>query len=99
MRSILQKLVLGVAITVTGAFAADNSLGTWKLNLEKSKFSPSAPVKSLTATREATDEGVKVTTTGSGLMVRRLMAAKQRSMTAKNIPLLEPHTTASPLER
>jgi hypothetical protein len=64
MRSILQKFVLGIAITVTGAFAADNSLGTWKLNMEKSKFSPSAPVKSLTATREATDDGVKVTTTG-----------------------------------
>jgi hypothetical protein len=64
MRSILQKFVLGIAITVTGAFAADNPLGTWKLNMEKSKFSPSAPVKSLTATREATDDGVKVTTTG-----------------------------------
>jgi len=64
MRSILQKLILGVAITVTGALAADNSLGTWKLNMEKSKFSPSAPVKSLTATREASDDGVKVTMTG-----------------------------------
>ncbi len=32
--------------------------------MEKSKFSPSAPVKSLTTTREATDGGIKVTTTG-----------------------------------
>jgi hypothetical protein len=64
MRNMLQKSILGIAITVTVAFAADNSLGTWKLNMEKSKFSPSAPVKSLTATREASDEGVKVTTTG-----------------------------------
>ena len=64
MRNILQKFVLGVAITVTVAFAADNSLGTWKLNMEKSKFSPSAPVKSLTYTREASDDGVKVTSTG-----------------------------------
>jgi hypothetical protein len=77
----------------------DNSLGTWKLNMEKSKFSPSAPVKSLTATREATNDGVKVTTTGERAMARRLMAATQPSMTAKNIPLLEPHTTASPLDR
>jgi hypothetical protein len=60
----LQKFILGIAITVTGAFAADNSLGTWKLNMEKSKFTPSAPVKSLTATRETSDDGVKVTTTG-----------------------------------
>ena len=64
MRSILQKLILGVAITVTGALAADNSLGTWKLKMERSKFSPSAPVKNLTATREASDDGVKVTMTG-----------------------------------
>jgi hypothetical protein len=64
MRSILTKLILGIAITAIGAFAADNSLGTWKLNMEKSKFSPAAPVKSLTTTREASDGGVKVTSTG-----------------------------------
>jgi hypothetical protein len=64
MRSILTKLILGMAITAIGAFAADNSLGTWKLNMEKSKFSPAAPVKSLTSTREASDGGVKVTSTG-----------------------------------
>src|SRR5947209_14804852 len=64
MQSILQKFILGIAITVTGALASDNSLGTWKLNMEKSKFTPSSPVKSLTATREASDDGVKVTMTG-----------------------------------
>src|ERR1700676_160279 len=52
------------SITAIGALAADNSLGTWKLNMEKSKFSPTAPVKSLAQTREASDGGVKVTTTG-----------------------------------
>jgi len=64
MRNIFTKLIIGMAITAIGVFAADNSLGTWKLNMEKSKFSPSAPVKSLTSTREASDGGVKVTTTG-----------------------------------
>jgi hypothetical protein len=64
MRSIMTKLMLGMAITAIGAFAADNTLGTWKLNMEKSKFSPAAPVKSLTSTREASDGGVKVTSTG-----------------------------------
>jgi hypothetical protein len=44
---------------------ADNSLGTWKLNMEKSKYTGAPmPVKSLTVTREASDGGVKVTTTG-----------------------------------
>ena|SRR5579863_8431245 len=64
MRNLLTKLVICLAIAAVGAFAADNSLGTWKLNMEKSKFSPSAPVKSLTATREASDGGVKATMTG-----------------------------------
>ena len=64
MRNILNKLLVGLSITVVIAFAADNTLGTWKLNMEKSKFSPSAAVKSLTVTREASDGGVKQTTTG-----------------------------------
>jgi len=64
MRNILTELIIGMAITAIGVFAADNSLGTWKLNMEKSKFTPSAPVKSLTSTREASDGGLKVTTTG-----------------------------------
>ena len=55
---------LVIASTAT-AFAADNSLGTWKLNVEKSKYSPAPfPVKSITTTREAAHNGVKVTNTG-----------------------------------
>jgi hypothetical protein len=65
MRTVLAKLFVAVAITTIGAFAADNSLGTWKLNMAKSKFQPApGPVKSLTSTREASDGGVKVSTTG-----------------------------------
>lgn len=64
MCRLLTHLTIAGVITAIAAFAADNSLGTWKLNMEKSKFSPSAPVKSLTSTREASDGGVKVTVTG-----------------------------------
>ena len=64
-RNIATKLFVISAIAAVGVFAADNSLGTWKLNMEKSKFDPPpGPVKSLTTTREASDGGVKVTTTG-----------------------------------
>ena len=62
------KLALAtLALTsAVAAFAADNSLGTWKLNVEKSKYSPAPfPVKSITAVREAADNGVKVTNTGA----------------------------------
>ena len=65
MRTVIAKLFVTVAITALGAFAADNTIGTWKLNMAKSKFQPlPAPVKSLTSTREAADGGVKVSTTG-----------------------------------
>ena len=64
MKNIVTKLIVGLTLTAIGAFAADNSLGTWKLNMNKSKFSPSAPVKSLTTTREAAGGGVKATSTG-----------------------------------
>jgi hypothetical protein len=66
MQRSLLKSILGVAIAVA-AFAADKTLGTWKLNLEKSHFSPTAPVRSLTISREQSDGGVKTTTTGEQL--------------------------------
>ena len=65
MRRLLSRSILAVAVTSFAVFAADNSLGTWKLNLEKSTYSPRPiPVKSLTITREAADGRVKVTTSG-----------------------------------
>lgn len=63
MKPIRLLLILAVAATV--ALGADNTLGTWKLNVEKSKYTPAPmPVKSLTFTREAADGGVKQTATG-----------------------------------
>lgn len=65
MRSLLSKALIGLVLTTIAALAADNTLGTWKLNLEKSRYTPAPmPVKSLNVTREASDDGVKVTTTG-----------------------------------
>ena len=64
MRNILVKLFTFSVITAMGAFGADESLGTWKLNMGKSKFNPTAPVKSLMTTREAAEGGVKLATTG-----------------------------------
>ena len=65
MRTILTRLMMGLAITALAALAADNTIGTWKLNMAQSKFTPGpGPVKSLTVTREASDGGIKVTVTG-----------------------------------
>jgi len=65
MRSIAAKLFVVLAITAIGVFAADSSLGTWKLNAEESKSTSPNPTKSQTDVREATpDGGVTVTRTG-----------------------------------
>ena len=65
MRRIVAKLIIGVAITAMGMFAADSSVGTWKYNAAKSKITGNYPIKSQTDVREATpDGGAKVTRTG-----------------------------------
>jgi hypothetical protein len=57
--------MVAVIASSVAAFGADNSLGTWKLNPDKSKYSPAPfPVKSITSVREAAAGGVKVTNTG-----------------------------------
>jgi len=64
MRRIAGTLLIGLAIMVTGMFAADSSVGTWKLNPAKSKSTSSSPLKSRTDVREATPEGgIKLTRT------------------------------------
>ena len=65
MRTLLSTALIALAVTAVAAFGADNTLGTWKLEVAKSKYTPGPlPIKSLTITREASDGGVKQTTTG-----------------------------------
>src|SRR5437879_6749018 len=67
MQKILARLVVGMAVTAIGMFGADNSLGTWKRNIDKTNGSSPRTVKSLTTVREASDGGVKVTATGENM--------------------------------
>lgn len=66
MRSILAKAFIGLAIASIGMFGANNEIGTWKMNVAKSKFTPadSNPIKSQTLVRQAIDGGSKGTGTG-----------------------------------
>jgi hypothetical protein len=48
----------------SSALAAENWLGTWKLNVEKSSFVPGPGPKSLTLNFEATKDGIKFTSDG-----------------------------------
>jgi len=64
MRSILRIAVAMTAITV-GAFCADNTIGTWKMNPAKSKTpAGQSRITSLTVVREASGDSVKVTVKG-----------------------------------
>ena len=68
MRTKLAKAVYLVTLTAIGMSAADNSLGTWKRNVERTKYDaknpPSNPITSQTTIREAAEGGVKITTKG-----------------------------------
>jgi hypothetical protein len=57
--------VAGLALALgPAAFAADNWVGTWNLNVAKSKFKPGPPLKSQTLMFEPTGDGIKLTTDG-----------------------------------
>lgn len=65
LATILTKALLTLTLTTLAASGADKTLGTWKLNVERSKYTPAPfPLKSLTVVRESSDGAVKVTTTG-----------------------------------
>ena len=58
----MRLLIILATLSVT-SWAADNSIGTWKRNEEKSKFVGSHSTAGLTSVREAIPGGVKVTNT------------------------------------
>jgi len=68
----LKKTLVSVTVVVLGMLVSgvvlaqsNPSAGTWKLNTEKSKFSPGPAPKSLTLTLEAQDNGVKASSQGT----------------------------------
>lgn len=60
--------VVVMALLVQGVVLAQSNpmIGTWKMNAEKSKFSPGPAPKSLTITIEAAGDGVKSTSEAVG---------------------------------
>ena len=60
------KLVAAIGILAVTLYAADSPfVGTWKINVAKSKFSPGAPtVKSATVKTEVDGESLKTTVEG-----------------------------------
>ena len=69
MDSLVRKIVLGMAaaalalsMSSVSAQSKDPLMGNWKLNVEKSKFSPGPALKSLTVMIEPSGKGRHVTT-------------------------------------
>lgn len=63
MRALLAVAVLAVATNAAAQSKNDPSLGTWKLNVAKSKFMPGPPIKGDTRSYEVNDAGWLVVTT------------------------------------
>jgi hypothetical protein len=64
MRGLL-KIASSVAAACLMASAADNSLGTWKLNVAKSSYEGAPmPVKNVVMVRQVSPDGVKISQTG-----------------------------------
>jgi hypothetical protein len=63
MQAIMKTLFAGaiLAIGTGAAFAADTAVGTWKLNVAKSTFSPGPAPKSQTRTYAETPQGITLT--------------------------------------
>jgi len=69
------------------AFAADNNVGTWKLNVAKSSFSPGPAPKSQTLKIEAWGEdGLKYTADGVGPDGKPSHAEFQAKFDGKDVP-------------
>ena len=80
------RLVVGVAgfVALLGMFAAarpeiasaqgDPHIGTWVLNVAKSKYTPGPPPKEQTSVYAAAGEGIKVSTKGTGADGKPTMA-------------------------
>jgi hypothetical protein len=68
MKTLLRTMFVGAVLSLAGvalaAEAPDPVVGTWNLNLAKSKFDPSQALKSQTRTYTQGDDGISVTVNG-----------------------------------
>lgn len=62
----MRKVAAVIAFTAVAAFAADNSVGVWKRNIEQTKYASANPnpITAMTMVREAVPGGLKIDTTG-----------------------------------
>jgi hypothetical protein len=81
-------VVLGAGIVRVSAQASDARIGTWKLNVAKSKYSPGPAPQSLTVKVEAAGEGEKATTEGVNADGTPTMTQYTANFDGKDSPLI-----------
>ena len=79
--------VLGADIERLSAQASDPRIGTWKLNVAKSKYSPGPAPQSLTGKVEASGEGETATTEGVNADGTPTMTQYTANFDGKDYPL------------
>jgi hypothetical protein len=84
--ALVWTLLLGVAIVVAGgtAFAADNWVGTWKLNTERSQLS--GGIRAQTLKYEATPAGIKLTSDGTDAQGKPMHGGYTSKFDGKDVP-------------
>ena len=80
-------MVLGADIGNLSAQSSDQRIGTWKLNVAKSKYSPGPPPQSNTLKVEASGKGEKITTEGVNAQGGRTATQYTANFDGKDYPL------------
>ena len=80
-------LAIALAVIAQPAHAADQVIGTWELNLAKSKYSPGPAPKSQTRTYEAAGDAVKYTAKGVDSEGKPTLVEYTASYDGKDYPI------------
>lgn len=79
-------LVLGMTVASLSAQGADPRVGTWKLNVSKSKFDPGPPPQSLTVKVEPAGKGEKVSNEGVAADGKAVKSGYTANFDGKDVP-------------
>jgi hypothetical protein len=96
----LGVVLVGTDIVSLSAQTSDPRIGTWKLNVEKSKFNPGPPPRSGTMKVEASGQGEKVTMEGVNAEGARTATHYTANYDGKDYPITgSPNNDAISLKR
>jgi hypothetical protein len=106
MHPFRRRLILALAFASAASFMTAASaqldprqIGTWKLNVAKSKFSPGPAPKSLTVKFEAAGKGVKITVEGISADGKPMKGGYTANYDGKDYPQNSPVADAVSLRR